>query len=305
MLTRRSFIKKSGIAGGMLLLGPMATLGSVREQTMRLTILHTNDTQGLLEPFPENAPQFAGMGGMQARADLIQKIRSEERNVLLFDSGDFFQGGPDFDLYQGKPQIRAMQLMGYNAVGIGAHEFDGGMGNLARQIQQAGFSFLCCNYNVQDSALAGRIQPYLVIVQGGLKIGVLGVSPDLKGRIPETEHKGIVYLDPIDKANETALYLSKKQKCDFVICLSHLGLNDQVPVNDKTLAKESLHINLIIGGHSHTLLQQPLKYFNRDKEEVLIVQAAWGGTHLGRIDYLFSSKKNILSTNAQTVEIGK
>lgn len=290
---------------GAFLLGSVPLLGSTKAKTIRLTILHTNDTQGLLEPFPEQAPKFAGMGGLQARADLVQKIRAEESNVLLFDSGDFFQGGPGFDLYQGAPQVKAMQLMGYDAAGIGEHEFDGGADNLARQIRQAGFPFLCCNYEVQQSALAGSILPYFICTREGLKIGVLGVSPDLRGKVPEKECKDILYLNPVDKANETALYLSRKQKCDFVICLSHLGLNDQGQVNDKILAKESRHIDLIIGGHSHTLLQQPLKYFNQDKEEILVVQAGWGGTHLGRIDYLFSSQKNILSANAQTVEIGK
>ncbi|MBL7713144.1 MAG: metallophosphatase [Chitinophagaceae bacterium] len=305
MQSRRTFIKKSGAMTGAFLLGSLPLLRAAKAKTTRLTILHTNDTQGLLNPFPEQAPQFAGRGGLQARADLIRKIRTEESNVLLFDSGDFFQGGPDFDLYQGAPQIKAMQLMGYDAAGIGEHEFDGGVDNLARQIRQAGFPLLCCNYEVQQSVLAGSLLPYVVCIREGLKIGVLGVSPDLQGKIPEKEYKGIVYLNPVDKANETALYLSRKQKCDFVICLSHLGLNDQLQVNDKTLAKESRHIDLVIGGHSHTLLQQPLKYFNRDKEEILVVQAGWGGTHLGRIDYLFSSQKNILSANAQTVEIGK
>lgn len=305
MLSRRTFIKKSGIAGGMFLLGAWPVCSAAREQTIRLTILHTNDTQGLLEPFPEQAPQYAGMGGLQARADLIQQIRAKEPNVLLFDAGDFFQGGPDFDLYQGAPQIKAMQLMGYNAAGLGEHEFDGGIDNLALQMQQAGFPLLCCNYDVQHSVLAGSILPYLVIIQGGLKIGVLGVSPDFKEKVPEQEYKSVHYFNPLEKANETALYLSKKQKCDFVICLSHLGLNEEVAVNDKMLARESRHINLIISGHSHTLLQKPLKYFNRDKEEILVVQAGWGGAHLGRIDYLFSTRKNILSANAQTVEIGK
>jgi 5'-nucleotidase len=305
MQSRRSFIKKSGIAGGMILLGSFPLASLAKNKTIRLTILHTNDTQGQLAPFPEQAPQYAGMGGIQARADMIRKIRGEELNVLLFDSGDFFQGNTDFDLFKGAPQIKAMQLMGYNAAGIGGHEFDGGIENLAQQISQANFPLLCCNYDLQHSVLGGLVLPYTVLRQEGLKIGVLGVSPDLKNTVPDEVSKNIVYLDPLTKANETALYLRRKQGCDFVICLSHLGLHDTGQAHDKMLAKGSRHIDLIIGGHSHVLLQQPLKYFNQDKAEILVVQAGWGGTHLGLIDYLFSTQKNILSTNAQTVEIGK
>jgi len=293
MQNRRAFLKQSGIAGGLLLLGaiPLATLA--KEELIKITILHTNDTQSQLEPFAANAPKLGGLGGIQARADRIQKIRSEESNVLLLDAGDIFQESPYFDIYKGEPEIMAMNLMQYDAACVGEHDFDGGIDNLSQQIAKANFSFLCANYDFSNTSLFGKILPYKIIVKSGIRFGIMGIGIRLKGLVAEEISNAITYNDPIVKANETARYLKKKKHCDFIICLSHLGLSDNNynNINDKILAKESENIDLIIGGHSHTLLQKPLKYFNKEKKEVLIVQAGWGGANLGRINYAFPAKK--------------
>lgn len=307
MQTRRTFIFKGSMAGGLLLLGSFPFHSLAKAKIIRLTILHTNDTQSQLEPFEAYVPKFAGLGGIQARADRIQQIRAEELNVLLFDAGDFFQGSPYFDTYKGEPEIRAMNLMGYDAACIGERDFDGGTDNLATQITKAQFSFVCANYDFTKTSLDGKILPYKIIEKAGIKIGVLGIGLQLKGRVSEDISNSIPNTDPVVQANKTALYLKKKEKCDFIICLSHLGLGTAIGsgFNDHVLAKQTEYIDLIIGGHSHTLLQKPLKYFNKGKNEVFVVQAGWGGAFLGRIDYVFSTRKNILSANAQTVELPK
>lgn len=307
MQNRRAFIKHSSLAGGLLLWGSFPFKSFAIEDLIKLTILHTNDTQSQIEPFAATAPKFAGMGGIQARANMIQKIRAEEANVLLFDSGDFFQGSPYFDIYKGSLEIKAMNLMGYDAACIGEHDFDIGIDNLALQISKADFPVLCSNYNFLKTSLSDKIIPYKILIKAGIRIGVFGLGIKLNGLVTEDISRSIIYEEPIKKANETADYLKNKEDCDFIICLSHLGLADNnfTQVNDKILAKESEYIDLIIGGHSHTLLQKPLKYYNKRKKEVIIVQAGWGGTHLGRINYAFSTKKNILSTNVQTVELVK
>lgn len=307
MPSRRNFIQKAAWASGLLLLGRFPYTALAVAKTIKLTILHTNDTQSQIEPFPLDAPKNAGLGGVQARADLIQKIRTEEANVLLLDAGDFFQSSSYFDVYKGAVEIEAMNRMNYDAAGLGEHEFDAGIENLAEQLSKAKFATLCCNYSFANAALQEKIKPFTLIEKAGVKIGLLAVGINLEGLIEDEIRKQITCQNPVEKANEVAKYLKRKEHCDFVICLSHLGLNNfsDQKFNDKTLAKESEYIDLIIGGHSHNLLQKPLKYFNLQKQEVLVVQSGWGGSHLGRLDYIFSAEKNILSSNAQTVEIGK
>lgn len=307
MKSRRTFLKQGGAAGGLLILGAFPFSSLAKQEVINVTILHSNDTQSQIEPFGAGVPKFEGMGGIQARADLIKKIRAEQEHVLLFDSGDYFQGNPNFDAFGGEVEIKAMNLMGYDAAGVGIHEFDGGIENFTKQISKANFPVVCSNYDITKTSLSKAILPYTIIIKAGIKFGVLGVGAKLKDVLSGEISNQIGYLDPIKKANETASHLKNKENCDFIICLSQLGLSDfnSNSINDKTLAKESENIDLIIGGNSHTLLQKPLKYFNKKKSEVLIVQAGWGGTHLGRINYAFSTKKNILSSNAQTVEIAK
>ncbi len=307
MLNRRGFIKKCGIAAGLTIAGNFPFKSFAETSILKLTILHTNDTQSQLEPVGPEVPKYAGLGGIQSRADLIQKIRAEEKNVLLLDAGDFFQASPYFDTFKGSIEIEAMNKMKYDAACIGEHEFDGGVENLARQIAKARFAVLCSNYQFKNKDLQSKIKAWNIIEKEGIKIGITGIGLDMKNLISEDLSKEIIYYDAIKSANETAAHLKKKENCDFIICLSHLGImdNESNLINDKTLAKESEHIDLIIGGHSHTLLNKPMKFFNKKRQEILVTQAGWGGTHLGRIDYAFSTKKNILSSNAQTVEIVK
>jgi 5'-nucleotidase len=307
MQNRRDFIKKCGIATGLVFSGNFPFQSLADSSIIKLTILYTNDTQSQLEPFGPEMPKYAGMGGIQSRADLIQKIRAEEKNVLLLDAGDFFQASPYFDTFKGGLEVEAMNKMKYDAACIGEHEFDGGAENLARQLSKASFAILCSNYQFMNKDLQSKIKAWNIIEKEGIKIGITGIGLDLKSLISEDLDKEIIYYDAIKSANETATHLKKKENCDFIICLSHLGLmdNESNVISDKILAKESEYIDLIIGGHSHTLLNKPMKFFNKKRQEILVTQAGWGGTHLGRIDYSFSTKKNILSSNAQTVEIVK
>jgi 5'-nucleotidase len=307
MQNRRTFLKQSAAIGGLLLTNSIPFKSLAGNNVERLTILHSNDTHSQLEPFASDAVKFANLGGVAGRATLINKIRIEEANVLLLDAGDFFQGTDYFDTYKGIPEIESMNLMRYDAITIGDHEFDGGIENLAEQLSNIKCPILVANYGFEGTSLEGKIKPYTTITKAGMKIGIIGIGIDLNGLVADPIAKRIKYLDPVKIANETALVLKQKENCDFIICLSHLGFENffSKKVNDKKLAQETEHIDLVVGGHSHTFLDKPFIVKNKKKRDVLIVQAGWGGVKLGRIDYIFSDKKKILSANAQTVIIGK
>lgn len=290
MLSRKKFIRQAAFTAGALIAGPSVASATEYFTPYKLTILHTNDTHSRLDPFPMDGGRNQGLGGIAARAGLISKIREEEEQVLLLDAGDIFQGTPYFNLYKGEPEIKAMTGMGYDACTIGNHDFDAGMENLASQLRNhAKFPMLVANYDFTGTPMEYRTKPYQVFKKGKLKIGVLGVSIEGRGLIPDTLFGATRYLDPVQKANETADILKKQEGCDFVICLSHLGYKyKDNTVSDVVLAAESENIDLIIGGHTHTFLDKPEEYKNKKGETVIVNQVGFAGIILGRLDFEFS-----------------
>jgi 5'-nucleotidase len=304
--TRRKFLK-NGLLASASFAAPAILKANrfYKENDLKLTILHTNDVHSRLEPFPQDGSPNAGLGGVAARGEVIKNIRNTTEHILLLDAGDIFQGTPYFNLYKGEPEMKAMSMMGYDAATIGNHDFDGGLDNLALQLNHANFPLLNCNYNFINTPMQGKTLPYKIFEKGELKIGVLGVGVELQGLVPENLYGNTIYEEPITKANEKAEFL-KKQGCDFVICLSHLGDKYQDDkVSDEILAKQSFYIDLIIGGHTHRFFKEPRKYYNKLGGDVIVNQVGWGGINLGRLDYVFSGKKRNKLTKSHTVILGK
>ena len=276
------------------------------DEIEHIIILHTNDMHSHLESFVMDGSATQGMGGITARAAIINAVRNKNKSVLLLDAGDIFGSTPYFDLYKGKPEIKAMSLMKYDAVTVGENDLLAGIDNYADKIKQhATFSVLLCNYDCRNTALESVIQPYKIFQKGRLKIGVTGVSIDFQGLIANDLYDGITYLDPIKKVNETAEILRRKEGCDLIICLSHLG--DKYydgRMSDDVLARETGEVDLIVGGHTHRNFNEPRQYINKRGKTVVVNQAGWAGMQLGRLDYnfLFDGKK-ILSS--KMVVIGK
>ena len=258
-----------------------------------LTILHTNDWHSRIDPFPDNDPKYPGQGGAARRAALISKIRDEQSNVLLVDAGDIFQGTPYFNFYGGEPEFKLMSAMGYEAATLGNHDFDNGIDGLVNKMPFANFPFVNCNYGVNDTALEGKLKKSIILKKNGLKIGILGVGIDLTGLVPDANWKGIQYNNPIIAADNESRYLKLDQHCDMVICLSHLGYQyDTFKPSDLMLASNTKHIDVILGGHTHTFLEKPVTVMNAIGNNVTINQVGWAGLRLGRLDYLFSSINN-------------
>lgn len=305
MNSRRDFIKKTIYSSvGILAFNAIPSEALAKKELVKITILHTNDVHSHIDPFPDNDPKFAGLGGIVRRAALIKKIRSEEKNVLLLDAGDLFQGTPYFNMYGGELELKLMSLMHYDASTIGNHDFDNGLEGLIKQLPYAKFSFLNCNYDFSDTLMKGEISPYKIFIKSDIKIGVFGLGVELEGLVDKKNSAGTRYLDPVQKAAEAAFHLKYDEKCDLIICLSHLGFSSNgKKINDVELAKQSKHIDIIIGGHSHTFLDNPLAYKNSDGKETLVAQVGWAGIRLGRVDFIFEKKSKKMVSEGYSINI--
>lgn len=286
-MKRRHFLEKFVLSSaGIVLMKPsFAIQNPSSAHKRRLVILHTNDTHSNIDPFPENHSKYPGMGGIAKRYAIIKKIKAKEPNVLLLDSGDIFQGTPYFNTFNGVLEMKCMSRLGYDASTMGNHDFDIGMDGFLKAKQHADFPFLCANYDFSNTILKNETQTFKIFKKGSIKIGVFGIGVELSGLVTKEAYGDTIYHDPIEVANQTAAKL-KKEKCDLVICLSHLGFEyrDNEKVSDKKLAKNSKHIDIILGGHTHTFLEKPVIEKNKVKQNVLINQVGWAGIQLGRID---------------------
>ncbi len=287
-MNRRQFLHHFGVTTALLGAGTLPLQAFDKPETIKLTVLHTNDVHSRIDPFPMDGGRNQGLGGAARRAALVQRIRQEEEHVLLLDAGDIFQGTPYFNYFGGELEFKLMSRMQYDAATIGNHDFDAGIDGLHQQLPHADFPFIISNYDFSNTIMNGQTKPYLIIKKGPLKIGILGVGIEVEGLVPKALTGETQYLDPIQKANQYASFLKQDKKCDLVICLSHLGYKYRDnKVSDIVLAENSKNIDLIIGGHTHTFLNEPHITSNQEQKPVYINQAGWGGILLGRLDIYF------------------
>lgn len=253
--------------------------GTVAFGQKSIVILHTNDTHSRIEPIPESDRIAGNKGGVVRRMNYIEQVRKENKNVLLFDAGDFLQGTPYFNLFKGEVETEAMNMMRYDAVTLGNHEFDYGLEALEKVVRRAKFPIISSNYDFSGTPLNNLIKPYLIFKKDGVKIGVIAINIQPKGLIASGNYDGMKFLQPERVANELALKLKTTDRCDMVICLSHLGYTA-----DKRLVEQTRNIDIIIGGHSHNNMKTPDMLKNIDNKDVMVFQTAGRGIYVGRID---------------------
>ncbi len=286
-MKRRSFLKTSILGSSAFVLLSSFRLNrsfqTLKEK--KLVILHTNDTHSQIEPFPANHPKYANKGGVAKRAKLIEEIRQQEEHVLLLDSGDIFQGTPYFNIFHGELEMKLMSAMQYDAATMGNHDFDIGLDGFLNAKQFAKFPFLCANYDFSETALKDQTKAYHIFHKAGLKIGVFGIGIKLEGLVPAEKFGNTKYLEPISVANQISSELHEKG-CDLIICLSHLGYSyvETTKPSDVRLAAENEHIDLILGGHTHTFMEAPATFENKGGKKTVVHQVGFGGIFLGRID---------------------
>ncbi len=267
-----------------LLFCVLLSLVGKAQQDVKIFVVHTNDTHSCIMPITPNYADTAqaDKGGFLRRVALIDSLRRAEPEMLLFDCGDFSQGSPYYNIFRGDVEVALMNRMKYDACVIGNHEFDYGLDNMVRLFRAMNFPVVCCNYDFTDTVVDGLVKPYVVFERNGVRVGVLGVSPKMEGLVAKDNFEGVAFHDPIESVNKVAEYLKLTERCDLIICLSHLGL-DIEGMDDRELIEETRYIDVVLGGHTHTYMKQPEQMVNADGAPVVYNQMGKNARFVGTL----------------------
>ena len=257
-------------------------MASMSLNAQDLTILHVNDTHSHIDP--QRSGDYKGRGGVIEQAAYIDSVRCADgkRNVLLVHAGDFSQGTSYFTELGGNIEIDVLNALRFDVVTLGNHEFDNGIEELSRRLKNLEAEVVCANYDFEGTALDGLVKPYTIIRRGGKKIGIIGLLTDIMEVVDADIARMLTYQEPSQVVKRLSGYLKEEKDCDMVICLSHLGYGE-----DKELAASIRNVDIIVGGHSHTLLDDKQTVNDLDGEEVIIVQNWKWGLNVGHLSIDF------------------
>lgn len=243
-----------------------------------LTILHLNDTHSHIDP--QRSGEYKGRGGVIEQAAYIDSVRCADgkRNVLLLHAGDFGQGTSYFTELGGNIEIDVMNAFRFDVVCLGNHEFDNGISELSRRLGNLKAEVVCSNYDFTGTELEGLVEPYTIVRRAGKKIGIIGLLTDIMKVVDRGIADELTYQEPAGVVNELAGFLKQEKNCDLVVCLSHLGYSE-----DKELAAAVRNVDIIVGGHSHTLLHKKQVVKDLDGSDVVIVQNWKWGLNVGQL----------------------
>lgn len=292
-MNRRLFIRNIATGAAGISLGAVPFNLLANDDFTTISFLHTNDMHCHIEPFVSGNERYSNKGGLARIAALAQEQRAKNPNTLLFDAGDMFQGTPYFNYFKGELMLKVMSACGYDAGTVGNHEFDNGLKGIKEPLQHASFPIITSNYDFSDTILDGKFPRFKIFKRGGVKIGVYGLGIELDGLVGKKNYGKTIYNDPLETAKEMETFLSLEKGCDLVVCLSHLGLRYRSKkISDVVVAAETSHTDLIIGGHTHSYLKEPLVEKNKNGNPVIVNQAWWGGLAVGKIDFVFEKNSN-------------
>lgn len=248
-----------------------------------LTILHVNDTHSHLEP--EKTGEYVGMGGILERTAYVDSVRKADgaQNVLLLHAGDYSQGSSYFSQFGTAFQIQLINALGYDVITLGNHEFDNGIEVLGEALSGSEVPVVCCNYDFSSFEMGKYVKPYTIVEKAGLRIGVVGVLCSLASMLQGDIANRLVELDMIPTVQK---YVDEiRPQCDLVIALTHIGYTEHGPgeITDPQLCAATRGIDIFVGGHSHTFLEEAAKHPNLDGKLIPIVQAGEYGSYVGEM----------------------
>ena len=251
------------------------------QQQPRLVILHTNDTHSHFEPL-RGGPDD-GVGGVVERAAFVDSVRNAcgADRVLLLHAGDFSQGSPYFTVLGGDLEINAINDFAYDCVTLGNHEFDNDIEALTERVKKINpvTKVVCANLDLSPFELGEYVKPYAIVERAGLKIGIIGLESDISTAVTKTVASRMQQLDNVEVTNRWADYLHDTEKCDMIILLSHAGYDQ-----DQVIVPQTRWVDLVIGGHTHTFVDDFLYVENaRGKQVPIITDGKWG-LEMGQIN---------------------
>lgn len=284
---RRLFLNQLTVIAGIAALNkPFNAMASITKSIVTLqasrnsvTVYHTNDMNGHM------GAVYKDLGGM---CQIKTALKNQPTGGLLLDAGNFMSASTD--RAQRREVISLMNSMGYHCAALGEHELEAGQDKLINLIPYMQFSLLNCNFKFENE-LASLVKQYAIINSGKLKIGITAVCRQLKG---------IEYNDAVESANRVAQLLKENEKCNLVICLSHLGHKQGSDISEnQKLAQQSEHIDMVIAGNEPKLMLNAHILRNKVKHEVILAQTASDGLLFGRtiISFDDSKMKNGTTTN--------
>lgn len=279
---RRKFLFNSALLSGTFFLSnPLKTVAQITKKANELesihdtlTIYHTNDLNG------EHGEQLISHNGLSF---IKRKLAQSDELGLILDGGNFLNGNGNQNT--DKKTINLMNNAGYHIVTLGNKDLENGEEYLSNLVQSMNFSIVNCNYSFNDSILAAKVAPYVIFKAGRMKVGVTGVGAELK-------NNAIKFADPYSTATKTATLLKKEKQCDIVICLSHLGMENE-KYNNKDFAKASVNIDIIIGGNGNYEQLNPYILKNKLKEQVILRQGLSNGAMLGKMTFKHNDQKEV------------
>lgn len=240
----------------------------------RLVILHTNDTHSHLDPLRD------GTGGVIERAAFVDSVRKAEGpgKVLLLHAGDFNQGTSYYTQLHGTLEVEMINALKYDAVTLGNHEFDNGIEDLTARVKNIKCPVVCANLDLSSFELGEYVKPWCIVRKGGMKIGIIGLEADISANVARTISSRIPQLDPVEEVNKWSDYLRNTEKCDMVILLSHQGYGE-----DQKNVAGMRGIDLVVGGHSHTFVDDFVYSEDIDGKPVPIITDGCWGIEMGMV----------------------
>lgn len=301
-VARRSLVLSAFVALALFALGACAGAPerSRPSGSVELVVLHTNDMHGQVQPraatwIDRQKPPLAG--GLPRVAALVQRVRLEEqragRAVLVVDGGDWYQGTPEGVVDLGLDYVRAIAALGYDAAAVGNHEFDHGVANLQRLLEQARPPAICANLREHGrSERVSWVKPWRIVDAGGLRIALVGLLTPSTPAITHPDARRFDFASAEDEIARVKLELGAQ--VDLIVPVGHIGVDEAV-----ALARAHPDLPLIVTGHSHTFLRE-----GRREGETLIVQAGAKASVVGRVDLSIDGPSaRVTSSSSRLLEL--